>query len=356
MKKLLPLLLLLPVYSFAQPVQAHVKIRFNIAIPTQYLYIAFDSEQRRDTIPFPADSVWTFDGQLSTAGHLSFSTDSLIAEDVWVDNVPVSLVYTEREIYKGRTELVTNNLQGSADCLLFDKRDKLGLGAYPPVSTLPGMKESYVDSIFSAEGARRSYQLVDSLLNAHPVSLVIPYYLYRWSSYLGADGLATLYNRLTQQAKDSRTGIRTKEKLDKLTLMKKGNTFEDFTVTDQHGKPLKLSNVKGKYILIDFWASWCGPCRGQNPGLRDAYNKFKEKGFEIISISLDDERQDWLDAIKEDQMTWLHVSDLKGWYGPLARQYKIESIPYQVLIDSNQKIIASNLYIDALRRLLNDLL
>lgn len=117
----------------------------------------------------------------------------------------------------------------------------------------------------------------------------------------------------------------------------------DFTLPDVNGKPVSLNSFRGKYVLVDFWASWCGPCREENPNVVAAYNKFKDKNFMILGVSLDKEKSAWLKAIKDDNLTWNHVSDLKFWNSAVVPLYGFEGIPYNVLIDPQGKIIAKEL-------------
>lgn len=129
----------------------------------------------------------------------------------------------------------------------------------------------------------------------------------------------------------------------RLTASKNGETAPEINLPDQNGNPVALSSFKGKVVLIDFWASWCGPCRREMPNVVAAYKKYKSKGFEIYGVSLDREKQDWLDAIKKDGITWTQVSDLKYWECEAAKLYNVQGIPYTVLLDKDGKIIAKNL-------------
>jgi len=198
---------------------------------------------------------------------------------------------------------------------------------------------------------------IDSLIKAHPKSTVAAYILYRnFSTGLSAkeleENLALFDPSLNDLSflKELRVIVAVKKKLEN------GSPAIDFSGTTPDGKTIKLSDFYGHYLLLDFWASWCPPCRKESPNLVKIYNKYKGKGFHIFAVSLDKEKGNWTSAIASDHLTWTHVSDLKFWDSAPAKIYAVRNIPSNFLIDPKGTIIARNLMGEELDNKLEELL
>lgn len=198
----------------------------------------------------------------------------------------------------------------------------------------------------------RQFDEADSLANveimevvkANPDSYVSALIVANDMYGVDAEELQANFNLLGENAKASTYGQKISERLAKLDAVAIGKTAPDFTLNTPDGTPLAMSDIKGKVKIIDFWASWCGPCRKLNPDVVKLYNKYHGKGLEILGVSLDRDKDKWVEAIQEDNLTWNHVSDLQYWNSAAAQLYAVNSIPHLVLLDENNTIVAHNLH------------
>jgi len=226
---------------------------------------------------------------------------------------------------------------------LYSKKDSVGYAALEP-------ELKKMDSTDQA--------LTEQWILQHPSSPISAFILSFNLGRLDLDKKAAIFNQLSPAAKDNAPAKRIANSIRVNELTGIGKTAMDFTQNDTSGKPISLKDFRGKYVLVDFWASWCVPCRGENPNVVAAYNKYETKNFTVLSVSLDQPngKDKWLNAIHKDQLTWTNVSDLKFWNNAVAKLYDIGSIPANLLLDPNGKIIAKNLHGDELDKKLGEVL
>jgi peroxiredoxin len=190
----------------------------------------------------------------------------------------------------------------------------------------------------------------------NPSSCISPVILSDMSQEMDVAELETHLNKLDPSLDGNSFVIQLRTKTESLNRLAIGKIAPDFTQNDTEGNPVTLSSLRGNYLLIDFWAAWCSPCRLENPNIVAAYERFHDKGFDIIGVSLDRSKEDWLNAIERDNLTWTQVSDLKYWGNEAAQLYGVNSIPSNFLLDREGKIIFKGLRGKALHTELEKLL
>jgi thiol-disulfide isomerase/thioredoxin len=215
-------------------------------------------------------------------------------------------------------------------------------------------KKAYISKLMEGfdEYLLNKRTAINEFASEYPDSYISLYYLDKNSpgTLINYEATYPYYAKLSPELKATPLGIELEQRLIASKGVLTGQQFKDFVSTTPDGKELSLKEViaTNKYTLVDFWASWCGPCRKENPNVVKTFNDFKGKGFTVLSVSLDEDAAKWKAAIEKDGMPWHHVSSLKGWKEPAAVLYNIRAIPQNVLVDSNGKIIATNLRAETL--------
>ncbi|HKK09990.1 MAG TPA: TlpA disulfide reductase family protein [Bacteroidales bacterium] len=212
----------------------------------------------------------------------------------------------------------------------------------------------YENQYRSLDSIRSSYS--DKFIKDHPGSSVAGYVAMRFSYTYELEKLKEVVSGFDASISDSYYVEQLNERIAKLESTAIGNKAPEFTMENVDGEPVSLSDLQGQYVLLDFWAAWCSPCRAENPNVVEAYQKYKDKGFTVLGVSLDRKRDDWLKAIEKDNLTWTHLSDLKGWENEASNLYGVMSIPANYLLDKEGVIVAKNLRGEALHEKLDELL
>ena len=217
---------------------------------------------------------------------------------------------------------------------------------------------SELQDLFIEYEKQRGRDDIGEFIKAHPASLVSAFVLLRdFSHRLSAEEMSSNIQLLDKSLLNTLYVKILQDMVASLQSVEIGKKAPDFTLNDTQGNAVKFSDNWGDgYILLDFWAAWCGPCRRENPNIVEAYKKYKDKGFTVYGVSLDRTEEDWLKAIADDNLTWMHVSDLKFWDCAPAKLYSVRSIPASFLIDKNGIIVAKNLRGEDLHKKLEELL
>lgn len=236
-----------------------------------------------------------------------------------------------------------------------------GLAAYQ-IMPEGEAKKAYVTNLLAGldNYSKQRREVIRQFVAENPDSYVSLYFLDKNSPgvLLNYEATYPSYSGLSNSLKETALGKELGARLKAVRGSMTGEQFKDFVSITPDGKELSLKEViaTNKYTLVDFWASWCGPCRKENPNVVKTFNAFKEKGFTVLSVSLDDDGAKWKAAIEKDGMPWYHVSSLQGWKEPAAALYNIRSIPQNVLVDANGKIVATNLRAETLYNKVQSLL
>tara|TARA_R110001583_G_C5567977_1_gene401775 strand:+ start:109 stop:1101 length:993 start_codon:yes stop_codon:yes gene_type:complete len=246
---------------------------------------------------------------------------------LWAENNPMTFDAT-------KTDFRNAKITGS-------ESENLSFSLHQKIDTLPRNERQKAEMEFVKNNQ-------NSIVSASMLSL--------YSTTWGKETTKELYEQFSEENKNSKFGEEITKYIELNKEPKIGEQFADFESENQNGELKKLSNLKGKVVLLEFWASWCGPCRQENPNLVKTYEKFNPKGFEIFAVSLDEDKESWLKAIEKDSLNWEHVSDLKGQRNEASLIYGINGIPDNFLIAENGEIIGRNLRGEKLNQKLKEIL
>lgn len=196
----------------------------------------------------------------------------------------------------------------------------------------------------------KKFILIDEYIDQNTNSFVSPYLVVKYRLFTdNSEELSVLVDKFDSSIKVSPYLEIVEERITKLELTKIGNRIPSFSLPNTNNEIVSIEDFRGQYVLIDFWASWCGPCRKENPNVVEAFNNYKDKGFTVLGVSLDNDRRAWLKAIEKDQLNWTNLSDLQGWDNEVATEFGVRSILFSILIDPEGIILAKNLRGDDLR-------
>lgn len=231
----------------------------------------------------------------------------------------------------------------------FEKADIKGSVSHNDFVAFINVTKPYEDLLmgkgrFESKFMYEAAATIEKFVNEHRGSFISPLAIYRQNQITGDyEKLESLYNNLSVKVKASPIANYLAQQIEQNKAAGYGKPLADFSQADSTGKEIFLSSLKGKYVLIDFWASWCGPCRAENPNVVNIFQKYKDRNFTVLGISLDRAKQPWIDAIAADNLSWTHLSDLKFWSNSVAQQFGIQSIPQNFLIDPQGNLIGKNL-------------
>jgi peroxiredoxin len=375
MKKLL-FLLLLPAVSQAQsPREFKLKGDLKLTQPIDWVYVNYHNGEAQVSDSFQTKTgAFSYEGKIAEPTTLNVSVKYALQpgaerakrEGLQLFIAPGKMDLTVRDSLQSSSVSLTGSA-GHVDFAALQKEIQVYNAKSKPLidAYMAARKENKTDDIKKIE---RSLEQVDeeikknvflAFLKSKPNS---PIAIYVLKQYMGWDfdpnEIEGLFQSLPASLQQLPSAVRLKESVNVAKKTAVGAYAMDFTQADTLGNPVSLSAFRGKYVLVDFWASWCGPCRVENPNVVKAFHRFKDKNFTILGVSLDREGQKerWMKAIHDDKLAWTQVSDLKYWDNAVAKQYGIRAIPQNILIDPQGKIIARNLNGEKLEETLTEIL
>jgi len=345
----------------------------NIADPIQKVYISYSSkgEWKRDSAEVKNNS-YVLKGKISDPGIANLTvrysdgqrgTGKKSNCQVFIEPAAIKIVSTD-----SFSNIQVSGSKAHADFLVLKSKQDAYTKIFNDISqewyALNKDKEANKAAIKALEVRADSIEndmkekVFKDFIEKKPKSPVALHALSQYAGYdINADKAEPLFMLLPVATQKTFAAQQLKEQIDIAKKTGIGKIAMDFTQNDTAGKAVSLSSFKGKYVLIDFWASWCGPCRVENPNVVKAFEQYKDKGFTVLGVALErpDAHEKWMDAIRADKLTWTQVSDFKYFDNEVAKQYGIRAIPQNLLLDPQGKIVAKNLRGEALQEKLAEI-
>ena len=343
------LLLFVPVFSLAQKVNKTPKIKMGSSLSqpvksTEGFVISGEVKGFPD-----GTKVALLNGQTGMA-----EIESIVTKNKFVIKGKLERPDFKIVIFNNQPPYVTLFMDNSAINITgeketMDKAVVMGSKSHADYTLFNKLMDPYKNVFddtqpFDSIASSKVQSLCLNFVSSHNTSYITPLALIKFNQVAeDPEKTGTLFNALPADVKSSSMGAYLSKYLSESMKNAVGTLLPDFTQTDTAGIPVSLSSFRGKYVLIDFWASWCGPCRQENPNVVLAFNKFRDKNFTVLGVSLDKAKAAWQEAIQMDNLNWTHVSDLQGWGNSVALKYEIFSIPQNILVDPQGKVVGKNL-------------